>query len=75
MERSKRVERSKGSAKSSEPDSAVVYENKETEPLMVREALSIMEKVRTITDRGHNAEIKKKSDGSYTVYDVAKVIR
>lgn len=34
----------------------------------------IMELVRMITDRGNNAEIRRKSNGSLTVYEVKKNI-
>lgn len=31
-----------------------------------------MEAVRQITDRGNSAEVKRQTDGSYTVYEVKK---
>ena len=34
----------------------------------------IMELVRLITDRGNNAEIRRKGNGSLTVYEVKKHI-
>ncbi len=33
-----------------------------------------MEAIRSITGRGHNAEVKRRSDGSLAVYEVEKRI-
>lgn len=38
------------------------------------EAEQIMAAIRSITDRGHNAEVKRRSDGSLAVYEVEKRI-
>lgn len=37
-------------------------------------ALSLWEMVVRITERGNNAEVKRKKDGSFTVYEVKKNI-
>lgn len=38
------------------------------------EEAQIMAAIRSITDRGHNAEVKRRSDGSLAVYEVKKRI-
>ena len=32
----------------------------------------LIRKIRRITDRGNNAEVRKKKDGTFTVYEVKK---
>lgn len=43
-------------------------------PSKPTEDLAIMSKIRKIVDRGNNAEIKKKKDGTLTVMEVKKHI-
>lgn len=38
------------------------------------EEAQIMAAIKNITDRGHNAEVKRRSDGSLAVYEVEKRI-
>ena len=38
------------------------------------ESEQIKAAIRSITDRGHNAEVKRRSDGSLAVYEVEKRI-
>lgn len=40
----------------------------------MEKALYLMEVISTITDRGNNAEVRRKKDGSLTVYEVKKNI-
>lgn len=40
----------------------------------MEKALYLMEIISTITDRGNNAEVRRKKDGSLTVYEVKKNI-
>lgn len=40
----------------------------------MEKALYLMEVISTITDRGNNAEVRRKKDGSLTVYEVKKSI-
>ncbi len=40
----------------------------------MEKALYLMEVISTITDRGNNAEVRCKKDGSLTVYEVKKNI-
>ena len=40
----------------------------------MEKALYLMEVISTITDRGNNAEVRHKKDGSLTVYEVKKNI-
>lgn len=40
----------------------------------IKKAINLLKAVSSITDRGNNAEIKRKKDGSFTVYEVKKNI-
>lgn len=40
----------------------------------MEKALYLMEVISTITNRGNNAEVRRKKDGSLTVYEVKKNI-
>lgn len=40
----------------------------------MEKALYLMEVISTITDRGNNAEVRRKKDGALTVYEVKKNI-
>lgn len=40
----------------------------------MEKALYLMEVISTITDRGNNAKVRRKKDGSLTVYEVKKNI-
>lgn len=40
----------------------------------MEKALYLMEVISTITDRGNNAEVRRKKDGSLAVYEVKKNI-
>lgn len=40
----------------------------------MEKALYLMEVISTIMDRGNNAEVRRKKDGSLTVYEVKKNI-
>lgn len=40
----------------------------------MEKALYLMEVISTITDRGNNAEVRRKKDGSLAVYEVKKKI-
>lgn len=40
----------------------------------MEKALYLMEVISIITDRGNNAEVRRKKDGSLTVYEVKKSI-
>lgn len=40
----------------------------------MEKALYLMEVISTITDRGNNVEVRRKKDGSLTVYEVKKNI-
>ena len=44
-----------------------------TEQITETEA-KVIRKIKRITDRGNNAEVRKKKDGSLTVYEVRKNI-
>ena len=41
---------------------------------ITREEASLLEALRRITDRGNNAEVKRRRDGSLVVYEVRKNI-
>lgn len=40
----------------------------------IEEAINLLNAVSSIVDRGNNAEIKRKRDGTFTVYEVKKNI-
>ena len=50
------------------------YSEKEPLTTVDLEDLKIISAIRNITDRGHNAEIKRRSDGTLAVYEVEKRI-
>lgn len=41
---------------------------------LVDRAVCLWEAINAITERGNNAEVKRKKDGSFTVYEVKKNI-
>lgn len=50
------------------------YSEKEPLTTVDLEDLKIISAIRNIIDRGHNAEIKRRSDGTLAVYEVEKRI-
>ena len=52
-----------------------IYRTLEPEPLMVREDVVIMKKIKTITSNGNNAEVKRDKKGNLQVLEVRKTKR
>ena len=52
-----------------------MYRTLEPEPIMVREDVAIMEKIKIITNNGNNAEVKRDRQGNLQVLEVRKTKR